>query len=422
MLRDILFYSFAVIAIVNTIHFGLYIAGANIYDIKQSRSKKKPKFKKNFPRPLVTVIVPAHNEESGIIKTLESIRKSTYRKLQILVVDDASTDNTRKLVWKYIKDHPKLDIHLLRKQKNVGKGEAINHSLRTMTKGELFMTIDADSEIGKRSINNAVKHFDNPNVIGLAANVQVKDDGTMLSLLQKFEHMIGYRSKKFYTISNSEFIVGGVASTYRTDIVRKVGYYDTDTLTEDIGLSLKLANYYGNVESRLIYASDVLAMTEGVQTYKALFRQRYRWKMGMLQNMTKHGRLVANNDPIYSRMLTMYRLPVAFFGEVALLIEPILLIYIIYLSAITLNPVSLLSAYMAITLYILWTIWPDEHLAVKEKFRLSLYSPFMYFIFYVMNAVQVVAVVRCIKNNKQVLRKVQTSGTWVSPERAKAAS
>lgn len=420
MLKDILFYSFALIAIINTLHFGLYIAGANIYDIKEIRSRKKPKYKKVRPRPLVTVIVPAHNEETGIIKTLESIRKSTYRKLQILVVDDASTDNTRKLVFRYIKDNPRLDIHLLRKQKNVGKGEVINHSLRTMAKGELFMTLDADSEIARKSISNAVRHFDNPNVIGLAANVQVKDDGRILSLLQKFEHMIGYRSKKFYTLSNSEFIIGGVASTYRMSDVRKVGFYDTDTLTEDIGLSLKLANHYGNLDKRLIYASDVLAKTEGVQSYRALFKQRYRWKMGMLQNLTKHKGLVANNNPIYSRMLTMYRLPVAFFGEIALLIEPVLLIYIVYLSAITLNPVSLLSAYLAITLYILWNVWPDEHLTNKEKTRLSIYSPFMYFVFYIMNAVQLVAIIRCIKNNKQVLGKVETKGTWISPERARA--
>ncbi|MFO0920382.1 MAG: glycosyltransferase [Candidatus Saccharimonadales bacterium] len=420
MLKDILFYSFAVIAIINTVHFGLYIAGANIYDIKQLRNKKNPKYRKVNPRPLVTVIVPAHNEESGIVKTLESIRKSTYRKLQILVVDDASTDKTRKLVWRYIKDHPRMDLHLLRKQKNVGKGEAINHALKTMTKGELFMTIDADSEIGKKSISNAVRHFDNPSIIGLAANVQVQDEGSVLSLLQKFEHMIGYRSKKFYTISNSEFIIGGVASTYRTDLVRRAGYYDTDTLTEDIGLSLKMANHYGNVNTRLIYASDVLAMTQGVQSFKALFRQRYRWKMGMLQNMTKFGRLVMNNNPTYSRMLTMYRLPVAIFGEMVLLIEPILLAYIIYLSAITVNPASLISAYVAITLYILWNIWPDEHLGINEKLRLSFYAPLMYFVFYIMNAVQLIAIIRCLKNNQQVLRKKATGGTWVSPERAGA--
>jgi hypothetical protein len=120
-------------------------------------------------------------------------------------------------------------------------------------------------------------------------------------------------------------------------------------------------------------------------------------------------------------MLTMYRLPVAIFGEIALLIEPMLLIYIIYMSAITVNPASLIGAYLAITIYILWNIWPDEYLKTKEKFRLSFYSTFMYFVFYIMNAVQLIAILRCLKNNQQVLRKKATGGTWVSPERVRAA-
>lgn len=417
MLKDILFYVFAFIAILNTIHFGLYIAGANIYDIRETLHKGKPHKKIPGLRPLVTVLIPAHNEETGVIRTLESVRKNTYRKLQILVVDDASTDKTRSLVWHYIKEHPNMDIHLLRKQKNVGKGEAMNHALKRWAKGDLLMTLDADSLLGRQSINNAVKHFDRAEVVGMAANVQVIDNGSMLGLLQKFEHMIGYRSKKFYTLTNSEFIIGGVASTYRMDIVREAGFYDTDTQTEDIGLSMKIVSK-GNQHQKIIYGADVLAMTEGVQTYKALFKQRYRWKLGMLQNILKYGRLIGNNSPKYGRMLTFYRLPVAVLGEFILLVEPILLGYIIYLSILNNNPQAFLGAYITITLYILWNVWPDEHLKRKNKFRLSLYAPLMYFFFYVMNVVQLVAILRCIKDNKKVMRKVQTGGAWASPARA----
>lgn len=417
MLKDFLFYAFALIAIINTVHFGLYIAGANIYDIKQAIRKSKPHKKPVGLRPLVTVLIPAHNEEAGVIRTLESIRKNTYRKLQILVVDDASTDKTRSLVWRYIQEHPNMDIHLLRKQKNVGKGEAMNHALRRWAKGDLLMTIDADSLLDRRAISNAVKHFDKPGVVGLAANVQVMDNGSILGLLQKFEHMVGYRSKKFYTLTNSEFIVGGVGSTYRMDVIRDAKFYDTDTQTEDIGLSMKIVSK-GNLHQRIIYAADVLAMTEGVQTYKALFKQRYRWKLGMLQNMLKHGKMIGSNSTLYSRMLTLYRLPLAVLGEFILLVEPILLAYIIYLSVLHQNPRAIIGAYITITLYILWTIWPDEHLKAKSKFRLSLYAPLMYFVFYIMNAVQLVAILRCIRDNKKVMRKVQTGGAWTSPARA----
>ncbi|HPD99097.1 MAG TPA: hypothetical protein PKV52_02405, partial [Candidatus Saccharibacteria bacterium] len=123
-------------------------------------------------------------------------------------------------------------------------------------------------------------------------------------------------------------------------------------------------------------------------------------------------------DEKYSRMLTLYRLPMALFGELVLLIEPILLVYIIYLSIAKAYPFALLGAYVTITLYVLWTVWPDEHMPNREKMRMSLYSPIMYFIFYVMNVVQLTSILRCIKNNKKVLRKVDTGGSWISPERA----
>ncbi len=420
MYKDILFYIFAFIAILNTVHFGFYIAGANIYDIKEALKKSKPKKIQKGLRPLVTLVIPAHNEEAGVVRTLESVRKNTYRKLQILVVDDASTDNTRGLVWRYINEHPHMNIELVRMKKNVGKGEAMNHALRTLARGDLLMTLDADSLLARRSINNAVKHFDDPNVVGMAANVRVLDNGTMLGLLQKFEHMIGYRSKKFYTVTNSEFIIGGVASTYRMDVVREVDFYDTDTQTEDIGLSMKLVSK-GNLHQKIIYASDVLALTEGVQSYRALFKQRYRWKLGMLQNLIKHSSMVGNLNSKYSRTLTFYRLPVAILSELILLVEPVLLIYVTYLSIIYKNPYSLLGAYITITLYLLWNLWPDEYLLPKSKVRLSLYAPLMYFCFYVMNAVQLVAILRCIKDNKKVFRKVQTGGAWTSPARASSA-
>ncbi len=278
------------------------------------------------------------------------------------------------------------------------------------------MTLDADSVLDKKAISNAVRYFENPEIVGMAANVQVMDDKTVLGLVQKFEHLIGYRSKKFYTMTNSEFIIGGVASTYRRSVIKKLRYYDTDTQTEDIGLSMKIiAN--GNIEQKIIYASDVLAQTEGVQTLGALFKQRYRWKLGMLQNLVKYKYLLTNTEAQYSRSLTIYRLPMAVLSELILVIEPFLLLYIIYLSIASQNPFSLFGAYVTITLYVLWTIWPDEHLSRSSKSKLSIYAPVMYFLFYVMNLVQLVSIIRCLKNNEAVFGKINTGGAWVSPER-----
>ncbi len=414
----IVFYTFIVISMINVIHFGLYLVGANYYDFQQFRKSVKTRTTKRprTIRPLVTVIIPAHNEELSITRSLDSVRKSSYRKKEIIVVDDASTDRTRAIVRQYIAAHPKANIRLMFKRKNGGKATAMNHALRHGAKGDIIMTLDADSLIHKNSIANAVSYFDDPLVVGVAANVRVLDSTTILGLLQKFEYMIGYRSKKFFSVTNSEFIIGGVASTYRTAVLKQVGFYDHDIITEDIALSLKIVAR-GNKEHRIVYGVNVLAMTEGVQTFKALLRQRYRWKMGNLQSILKYRHLVASRSSLYSKMLTWYRMPMAFLGEVFLLFEPFILAYVLYLCINLGSLMLVVGAYLTITVYLMWNIFPDEHMSFRNKLKMSTYAPIMYFIMYIMNVVQVAAIVRCLVNYQQVLRKVKTNSTWVSPER-----
>jgi poly-beta-1,6-N-acetyl-D-glucosamine synthase len=239
-----------------------------------------------------------------------------------------------------------------------------------------------------------------------------------LGTVQRFEHMIGYRSKKFYTLTNSEFIVGGVASTYRMSALKKVNFYDTDTVTEDIGLSLKLIANEGNRDNRIVYAADVVAHTEAVQTFKQLLRQRYRWKLGCLQNLFKYRALFFNDgDSRYGRMLTLYRLPVALLGECMLILQPMLIAYIVYLSfhLHTLN--ILIGGYLTITLYTLWTVWPDEHLSLRDKLRITRIVPVMYPLFYIMDIVQLAAIFRCLKDYQKVTKRIGVT-SWVSPTRS----
>lgn len=416
MLLTVLYYIFIVISIINVIHFGFYLVGANYYDILRFRAAAKAK-KNTKKLPLVSLLIPAHNEELGIVRCLETISKSTYKNLEIIVIDDKSKDATKRLVREYIASHPKQNITLMYKNKNVGKAGALNHALRHRAKGDLVMTLDADSVLHKDAIRNAVRYFNDPDVVGVAANVRVMDSYTILGLLQKFEYMIGYRSKKFFSVTNSEFIVGGVASTYRMNTLKKVGFYSDDIQTEDIALSLKVVAQ-GNKKNKVIYGVDVLAMTEGVQTFKALMRQRYRWKLGNLQALIKNRQLFANNNNIYSKTLTWYRIPMAFFGELIVLLEPLVIAYVIYISMAYIHSSSLIvGAYMTITIYLTWNIMPDEHMTLAQKLKMIAYAPVMYFIMYLMNIVQFTAIIRCLLSPKKMMLKSNASSLWVSPER-----
>jgi biofilm PGA synthesis N-glycosyltransferase PgaC len=440
MINTIFFWTFTLFGMINFVHMGAYIIGANTYDIAQLRRKKRLQQAAEPFEPLLTVLVPAHNEELGIIRTLDTISKSTYKNIAIVVVDDASTDKTSKLVQSWIKEkygriasrftekdgkmtreYYRVDTStpptcLVTMPVNSGKGAGLNYALRRVVHGGLVMTLDADSMLEPDAIANAVSYFRDPKIVGVAANVKIMEQRSVLGILQKFEHMIGYYSKKFYSVAHAEFIIGGVASTYRYETIRDLDFYDTDTSTEDIGLSMKIVSG-GNRNQQLVYAADVVASTEGVQTLKGLLKQRYRWKMGSLQNLIKYNDMLGNVSHEFYPALTLYRIPMAFFSEVMLMTQPLILGYIFYLSILYHTLGFLIGAYLTITAFVLCTLWPDEHHSTLDKIRLSLYAPALYFCFYIMDFIQVAAIVRCLGNYKQLTERSTGHVTWVSPER-----
>lgn len=431
----VIFWLFAGVSILYVVHFGVYLVGANFYDVWQQRRKglKGVRLPVEFEAEsaatatwthralpevpgLVSIAIAAHNEEAVIVRTLDSIRRITYHSFEVLVADDASTDLTGRLVRDYQVRHPEMDLRLVRMRQNVGKGAALNAALRRHARGQFVMTFDADSIIEPNAITAALSYFDDPYVAGVAANVQILEETTVLGILQLFEHMIGYRSKKLYSLLNCEFVVGGVASTYRMRVLRKVGFYDTDTLTEDIGLSSKITSL-GNRRFRMVYGVDVVAKTEGVLTLRALAKQRYRWKYGSIQNLIKYRGMMLNPSRRYTRALTYYRMPMALLSEFTLLISPLAWTYAVYWSLVTQTPALIIGAYATITVYTLLTVWMDENLTRRERVRLSLYAPTAYFLFYIMDLVQLTAAIRCIRRSRGLIWRPEIN-TWKSPSRA----
>lgn len=412
----LLYYLFGFSSIIYILHLGFYLVTASFYDIWQHHRLRRLKQTAHDYTPHVTVLIPAHNEEKVIERCLDSVFNNTYQNIDVIVVNDASTDTTRRALAHYKRTHPDSALRVINKRINVGKGSALNYALMRYTKGELVMSLDADSILAREAIEHAITYFVDPKIDGVAANVQIMNEHTTLSILQKFEHMISYRSKKAYSLTNSEYIVGGVASTYRMSTLRAVHFYDTDTLTEDISVSMKIVAM-GNLEHRVIYGADIMAMTEPVESLRALFRQRFRWKYGSLQNIFKHIDLVGKGDSRYSAMLTMYRMPAALLTELALLLLPLVWGYVIYLTLSEKSLLLVIGAYITVTMYMYLTLWHDEHIRPIERVYLSLYVPVTYFVFYIMDVIQVIAVIVCLFRVKNLSTHKDIGSTWISPTR-----
>src|SRR5690606_13910593 len=124
-------------------------------------------------------------------------------------------------------------IRLAAKRKNGGRGAAIDAGLRH-AKGELIMALDADCLVEKYALRNMVRHFADKQTVAVAANIHIMDAGDTISLLQQLDYLVSFKSKKFNTLANCEYIIGGAGATYRRQVIKQLRGFDHSMQTEDI--------------------------------------------------------------------------------------------------------------------------------------------------------------------------------------------
>lgn len=414
-MMELAYTAFIIIGFYYLLNMCVAAIGGNIYDILHFKNSKKKYRKASKYRPMITVLIPAYNEELVIERCLKSVAKNRYKNKEIIVINDASKDSTARLVRRFIKDNPKANIRLINRRNNKGKASGLTYAIKRHAKGELIMTLDGDAALATDALRKAVNYFADKSVSGLAANVRIIEDQTILNLLQRFEYMISYRTKKFYSMIGAELIIGGVGSVYRIEVIKQAGYYTDESWTEDICLSMTVGAG-GTKVNKLIYAMDVYAYTESVESLPGLMKQRYRWKLGNLQNLLRLTKSYYKNRKYQNKSVLLYRIPISYVAEVLLVLEPLLIGFGIFLTIKSGNMVLFASSYLLLTMFSSYVLWTDEHLKLRQKFKLSLYAPTIYFLLYIMSFVQISAIFKCLANTDKIMSG--EGGAWVPPVRS----
>lgn len=380
--------------VINLLRQTMFIVGSDLYAYKQSQRKKAQRTK----LPFVSVIIPAHNEEKTILRAVRSIVRNKYprSKCEIIVVDDGSADNTSEII-KHYKDAYGVKNLVVVQQNQLGKAHALNRGIIEYAKGELVMCLDSDSYLSNDGLKKAVAYFEDEKVIAVAANVKIIPNPTLLNLIQRFEYIISYQMKRAQTFFNIEYIIGGIGSTFRKSILEKVGYYDGNTITEDIDLTMKLVQL-GNKDNRLVYGADVVAYTESVLNISGLLRQRYRWKWGRSQTFFKNINLFFNRDKRFTKGLTFVYLPFAIFSDFAFFFEPLFVTFIFYIVFVYGSLFTLVTTMAVISSYIIVNILLEPTISKNDKIKYCLLAPSMYIFFYVLSFVEYVALIRGLVN------------------------
>ncbi|OGC38618.1 hypothetical protein A2V54_01920 [candidate division WWE3 bacterium RBG_19FT_COMBO_53_11] len=403
---------------INLLRMATFIVGSDLYSLQRDLKRKGGTRRRRYYT--YSVVVPAHNEESTILRNLRSVVNSNYPKdkLQIIVVDDGSTDKTYEIVKQY-KTKNRIDNLTLVKQKNSGKANALNNAIKNFATGKLIMCLDADSYLERNALINCTEYFRDRKVKAVASNVKIiKNDG-LLNLLQRYEYIICYQMKRAQTVFNIEYIIGGIGSVFRRSALERANYYDGNTVTEDIDLTMKILNR-GNRKNKVIYGSDVIAHTESVINVKGLIKQRCRWKWGRCQTFLKNKSIFFNGDSRFTKGLTFLYLPFAIFSDIAYLFEPVMLLYILYVSFVYANPLAILSALVVITFYMSINVLLEETLDNKERVFYLLVAPAMYFYFYILSFVEYVALTKALVRINKLKGSIDGNiCNWQHVERSK---
>ena len=321
--------------------------------------------------PSISIIAPAYNEERTIVENIRALLSSYYNNLEVIIVNDGSTDETfKRMVEAYSLERvnyyfdyrlPCQRIRGVYKSKNRsfknltvidkvngGKADALNAGINTSRK-ELICCIDVDSIMEPAAMLKMVKPFmeeTDKKIIGTGgviriANSCVIEDGEIKDIrlpkdfllrAQVLEYTRAFLlARMAWGKLNGLLLISGALGLFDKETVIKCGGYSTKTVGEDMELVVRMRRYMAEqkIPYQISYIPDPLVWTEVPPETKALARQRNRWTRGTLETLLMHRKLFMN--PKYGRLGMLGYTYWFFFEWLAPIVEFLGYIYFAYL-------------------------------------------------------------------------------------------
>jgi biofilm PGA synthesis N-glycosyltransferase PgaC len=249
---------------------------------------------------MITIILPAHNEEKIIKYTIESIYNQTYPVSRLIVVSDNSTDKTVEYTKQLQKKYKNLILYETVNNKTKKAG-ALNQVFDKFGLDNYTLTMDADTVLDKNLIQEAVSYMESHKDVGVVcskAGVLPKEDGYTFwqKMLWHVQHL-EYANFDTYRIEtlNKVRVCHGMCTVYRKEALldavkfRKLkrnldGILDDTNLVEDLELTMCIGQTWKTTVNL-----DMLAYTEVLTNTKELWTQRCRWYRGGVDCLKQYG-------------------------------------------------------------------------------------------------------------------------------------
>lgn len=277
----------------------------------------------------VSVLVPAFNEEQGIVQNVSSLLNLNYKRFEIIVVNDGSTDATADLLINQFLMKPVQNVTIEQKLKtaevesmyvsnlfpnlklvnklNGGKADALNCGINVSTM-EYVCTVDGDSVLEKDSMKTVMRPFvlEGDRVAAVGGTVELINENRVnhgvadkqiefspnpLVAMQTIEY---FRSFLIGRVALSELnlmlICSGAFSVFDKAMLIENGGLARNVIGEDMEIVVRLQKNITKhrLNKLIVHVPDAICYTEAPETLKVLRRQRRRWHQGLLESLTAH--------------------------------------------------------------------------------------------------------------------------------------
>lgn len=225
--------------------------------------------------PWISILIPCHNEAEHGADTVLSALNQRYPRIEVIAIDDGSTDGTADMLDRLAQAHARLRvIHLAHNQ---GKAMALRMGALA-ARSEYLVCIDGDAILDRDAAAYlAAPMVHHPRVGAVTGNPRVRTRSTLIGRIQvgEFSSIVGL-IKRTQRVYGQVFTVSGVVAAFRRSALDRVGYWSLDMVTEDIDISWKLQRDHWSI----FFEPRALCWILMPETLRGLWKQRLRWAQG----------------------------------------------------------------------------------------------------------------------------------------------
>ncbi len=262
--------------------YGLYSIAATKYQIRKQK-KYPPIINENY-KPFVSILIPAHNEESVITNTVKNILNLDYPNFEIIVIDDRSTDKTAEVINNLANQYENVFAMIREQDAFPGKSAVLNDAFK-IAKGDAILVFDADATVETDFLNKLIPHLEPADVGAVQARKVIRNkDVNILTRCQNNEYTMDTQLQAGRDAVKGAVELRGNGELIKRKALEDIGGWNNYTITDDLDMSTRLHIKGWDIR----FCPEASVYEEGIVYLFPLFRQRRRWLEGTIRRYLEY--------------------------------------------------------------------------------------------------------------------------------------